>query len=128
MPRTTRDLLDIPSNHTNGEEAVAATLNTPQGKGKQVVVHDEGTSSRFKKKKKKKNEKRHRDDNFVTAVERKRSRPKGNPIKPAPSKDHFERLMDASCPHHEVPVKHSLRECQLMKNYVNDTLKPRAAD
>jgi hypothetical protein len=29
MPRMTRDLLDIPSNHTNGEEAVAATLNTP---------------------------------------------------------------------------------------------------
>jgi hypothetical protein len=29
----TRELLDIASNHTNGEEAVAATLNTPHGKG-----------------------------------------------------------------------------------------------
>jgi hypothetical protein len=28
-------------------------LNTPHGKGKQVVDHNEGTSSRFKKKKKK---------------------------------------------------------------------------
>jgi hypothetical protein len=90
------------------------------------VDHGEGTSSRFKKKKK--NDKHRRDDNFVAAVERKTSHPKGNPTKPAPSKDHLERLLDASCPHHEVPVKHSLRECRLMKNYVNNTLNPRAAD
>jgi hypothetical protein len=34
MSRTTRELLDIASNHADGEEAVAAMLNTPQGKGK----------------------------------------------------------------------------------------------
>jgi hypothetical protein len=126
MPRTTRELLDIASNHADGEEAVTATLNTPQGKGKKVVDHDEGTSSCFKKKKK--NDKRHRDDNFVTAVERKTSCPKGNPTKPAPSKNHFERPLDVPCLHHEVPVKHSLMDWQLMKNYVNDTLKPRMAE
>jgi hypothetical protein len=108
MPRTTRELLDIASNHTDGEEALAATLNTPHGKGKQVMDHGEGTSSGFKKKKKKKNDKHCRDDNFVSVVERKASRPKGNPGKPAPSKDHFEKLLDTSCPHHEVPVKHTL--------------------
>jgi hypothetical protein len=80
----TRELLDIPNNHANGEEAVAATLNTPQGKEKQVMDHDEGTSSRFKKKKK--NDKCRRDDNFVAVVQHKTSRPKGNPTKPAPSK------------------------------------------
>jgi hypothetical protein len=90
------------------------------------VDHGEGTSSRFKKNKK--NDKRHRDDNFVVEVERKASCPKGNPTKPAPSKDHFERLLDASCLHHEVPVKHTVRECRLMKNYVKGTLKPRTAD
>ena len=89
-PRTTRELLDIASNHADSEEAVAATLNTPQGKGKQVVDHGEGTSSRFKKKKK--NDKRCRDDNLVAAVERKASRPKSNPTKAGPPKDHFERL------------------------------------
>jgi hypothetical protein len=125
MPRTTRELLDIASNHADGEEAVAATLNTPQGKGKQVVDHNEWTSSRFKKKK---NDKRCRNDNIVTAVERKTSCPKGNPIKFAPSKDHFERLLDAPCPHHEVPVKHLLKDCRLIKNYVNGTLKPRVVD
>jgi hypothetical protein len=90
-------------------EAVAATLNTPHGKGKQVVDHGEGTSSRFKKKKKK-NDKRRHDDNLVAAVERKASRPKGNPSKLSLPKDHFEKLLDASCPHHEVPVKHTLKE------------------
>jgi ethanolamine ammonia-lyase small subunit len=32
-PRTTRELLDIASNHADDEEAVAVTLNTPQVKG-----------------------------------------------------------------------------------------------
>jgi hypothetical protein len=122
----TRELLDIGSNHADGEEAVAATLNTPQCKGKPVVDHGEGTSSRFKKKKKK--DKCRRDDNFVAAVEHKASRPNGNPTKPAPTKDHFERLLDASCPHQKAPVKHTLRECRLIKNYVEGTLKPRTAD
>jgi hypothetical protein len=126
MPRTTRELLDIASNHADGEESVAATLNTPRSKGKQVMDHGEGTSSRFKKKKK--NDKRRRDDNLVAVVERKTSPPKGNPTKPVPTKDHFERLLDAPCPHHEVLVKNSLNDCRLIKNYINDTLKQRTAD
>jgi hypothetical protein len=65
---------------------------------------------------------------LVTTVERKVSRPKGNPTKPGPPKDHFEKLLDASCPHHEVPVKHALKYFRLIKNYVNDILKPRAAN
>jgi hypothetical protein len=107
MPRTTRELLDITSNHADGEEAVAATLNSPQGKGKQVVDHGEGTSSCFKKKKK--NDKRRRDDNVLVVVERKASRPKGNPGKPAPTRDHFEKLLDAPCPHPKVPANEELR-------------------
>jgi hypothetical protein len=113
MPHTTHELLDIASNHIDGEEAVVVTLNTPQGKGKQVVDHGEGTSSHFKKKKK--NDKCRRDDNFVAAIERKTTRPKGSPTKPALTKDLFKRLLDALCPHHEVPVKHMLRECRLIK-------------
>jgi hypothetical protein len=61
-------------------------------------------------------------------VERKASRPKGNPAKPAPSRDHFEKLLNAPCPHHEVPVKHTLKECRLMKNKVKGTLKPKTAN
>jgi hypothetical protein len=65
---------------------------------------------------------------LVVAVERKASHPKGNPAKPSPPKDHFEKLLDTPCPHHVVPVKHSLKDCQLIINYINDTLKPRAVD
>jgi hypothetical protein len=90
------------------------------------VDHGEGTSSRFKTKKK--NDKHRRDDNFVAAVERKASRPKGNSGMPAPIRDHFEKLLDAPCLHHEVPIKHTLRECRLMKNYVKSTLKPKTVD
>jgi hypothetical protein len=90
------------------------------------VDHGEGTSSRFKKKKK--SDKRRRDDNLVAVVERKASHPKGNPAKPDPPKDHFEKVLNAPCPHHEVPIKHTLKNCQLIKNYVKDTLKPRAVD
>jgi hypothetical protein len=90
------------------------------------VDYGEGTSSHFEKKKK--NDKRRRDDNLVAAVERKASLPKSNPTKPALCKDHFERLLDAPCPHHEVPVKHFLKDCLLVKKYVNGTLKPRVSD
>jgi hypothetical protein len=127
MSHTTREILDITSNHADVKKAVAATLNTPQGKGKQVVDQGEGTSSRFKKKKKK-SDKRRRDDNLIAAVERKVTRPKSSPAKDGPPKDHFERLLDASCPHHEVLVKHKLKDCRLIKNYVNNTLKLRVAD
>jgi hypothetical protein len=44
MPRTFRELPDIASNHADGEEAVVVTLNTPQGKRKQVTDHGDGTS------------------------------------------------------------------------------------
>jgi hypothetical protein len=112
----------------DGKEAVTVTLNTPQGKGKQVVDHDEGPSSLHKKKKKKKNDKCRRDDNLVVAVKCKASHPKSNPTNASPPKDHFERLLEAPCTHHKVPVKHALKDCHLMKNYVNGTLKPKVAD
>jgi hypothetical protein len=69
-----------------------------------------------------------RDDNLVEAVKRKATRPKNNLPKVGPLKDHFEKLLEAPCTHHEVPVKHVLKNCRLMKNYVNDMLKPKAVD
>jgi hypothetical protein len=108
MPRTTRELLNITSNHVDGEEVVTATLNTPQGKGKQVADHG--------------------NNNLITTIEHKETRPKSSRAKAGPPKDHFEKLLDASCPDHEVPMKHALKDYRLIKNYVNNTLKPRAAD
>jgi hypothetical protein len=80
MPRTTRELLNIASNHADGEEAVAATLNTPHGKGEQVKDYDEGTPSRFKKKKK--NDKRRHNENFVTVYSARRHAPRATQASP----------------------------------------------
>jgi hypothetical protein len=113
------------SNHADDKEAVAATLNTPQGKGKQVVDHGEGPSLHHQKKK---NDKSRRDDNLFVAIKRKASRPKSNPTKTGPPKDHFEKFLEAPCTHHEVPVKHVLKDCCLMMNCVNGTLKPKVVD
>jgi hypothetical protein len=32
--------------------------------------------------------------------------------------DHFEKLLKATCPNHTYPVKHKLKECTVMKNYM----------
>jgi hypothetical protein len=131
MLRTTRVLLDIASNHADGEEAVAATLNTPQGKGEASCGPWRGDILALQEQQGEEERQascHRRDDNFVVAVERKASRPKGNPAKAAPTRDQFDKLLDAPCPHHEVPVKNMLRECPFMKNFVKSTLKLKTAD
>jgi hypothetical protein len=32
--------------------------------------------------------------------------------------DHFEKLLNATCPNQVYPVKHKLKECTMMKNYM----------
>jgi hypothetical protein len=32
--------------------------------------------------------------------------------------DHFEKLLEEACPNHAYPVKHKLRDCGLMKNFM----------
>jgi hypothetical protein len=31
--------------------------------------------------------------------------------------DHFEKLLEAACPHHPYPVKHKLEDCTMMKKF-----------
>jgi hypothetical protein len=33
-------------------------------------------------------------------------------------KDHFEKLLEATCPNHSYPVKHKLKDCTMMKNFM----------
>jgi hypothetical protein len=35
-----------------------------------------------------------------------------------PPTDHFKRLLEAACPNHTYPVKHKLKECAMMKNFL----------
>jgi hypothetical protein len=32
--------------------------------------------------------------------------------------DHFEKLLEVTCPNHTYPIKHKLKECPMMKNYM----------
>jgi hypothetical protein len=34
-------------------------------------------------------------------------------------KDHFEKLLEKTCPNHSYAVKHKLRDCNLMKSFMN---------
>ena len=53
-PRTTRDLLDVATNHASGEEAVGAVFNGGWDKGKaKHMDQDEGPSTHRGKKNKK---------------------------------------------------------------------------
>ena len=46
MPHTTRDLLDVATNHASGEEAVGVVFNGGQDKGKaKRMDQDEGPST-----------------------------------------------------------------------------------
>jgi hypothetical protein len=33
--------------------------------------------------------------------------------------DHFERLLEEACPNHAYPIKHKLKDCSMMKNFVS---------
>jgi hypothetical protein len=35
-----------------------------------------------------------------------------------PPKDHFEKILQAACPHHPYPFKHKLRECNMVKKFM----------
>jgi hypothetical protein len=35
-----------------------------------------------------------------------------------PPKDHFEKYLEATCPHHSYPIKHKLKDCSMMKNFM----------
>jgi hypothetical protein len=35
-----------------------------------------------------------------------------------PPTDHFEKLLDETCPNHTYPIKHKLGDCGMMKNFM----------
>jgi hypothetical protein len=52
------------------------------------------------------------DEEYVTTVERDFKHHARQP------KDHFEKLLEAACPNHTHPVKHKLKDCTMMKNFM----------
>ena len=69
-PRTTKELLDIATSHTSGEEAVEAIFDCLEGKARWDEGTGEGTSNRSAKGKKK----QRREDSLVAVADRKGGR------------------------------------------------------
>jgi hypothetical protein len=40
-------------------------------------------------------------------------------------KDHFEKLLEAACPHHPYSIKHNLKDCTTMKKFMMAGAPPR---
>jgi hypothetical protein len=52
------------------------------------------------------------NEEHVTAVERNFKCQAQQPI------DHFEKFLEVTYPNHAYPIKHKLKECSMMKNYM----------
>ena len=76
---------------------------------------DEAGTSRPARPNKKGKDKRRHDDNMVAAVDPTRKASKPSRDQP---KDHFERLLESPCTNHEGPVRHLLKDCNLMKRFL----------
>ena len=118
-PCTTRDLLDIATNHASGEEAVRAVFSGGQDKVKaKRADQDEGPSAQRGKKNKKD---RHRSDNttMVAAADRTGKQPQqGLP-------DHFNKLMGSLCTNHAYSIKHLYKDYELLKCFLRQVVSQR---
>jgi hypothetical protein len=112
MPRTTRELLDITSNHADGKEAVAAMLNTPRERGSKSRTMARGHPRAL-------NKRRTRTASVVAmttlsrwwcARRRVQRATRASSHQPGTTS----RSSWMHCAHTKVPVKHTLRECRLM--------------
>jgi hypothetical protein len=110
-PQTTKDLLNIATNHASGEEAVGAIFDCARGKAKWDEDIAEGASNRSKRKKRSKQQS---EDSLVAATER-----KGKKASTEGTLDHFEKLLEGPCLNHAYPIKHLYKDCGLMKKFLS---------
>jgi hypothetical protein len=108
-PRTTKELLNIATSHTSGEQAVGAVFDCPRGKVKQDEDAGKGASNRSSKKKSKQ---RH-GGSLMAAAER-----KGKKVPAEGTPDHFKKLLQGPCLNHAYPIKHLYKDCSLMKRFL----------
>ena len=110
--RTTRDLLDVATNHASDNEVVGVVFNGGWDKGKvKRTDQDEGPSTQ-RGKKNKKDWRRPDNTALVVMADRMGKQPQqGLP-------DHFNKLMDSPCTNHAYPVKHLYKDCELLKRFL----------
>jgi hypothetical protein len=138
QPKTTKELLDIATRHASGKEAVVAIFvqgdekaapNSGRGASLKAVVRGTKRSAKGDKRGLKQrsqqvtvttscdeggNDKEvdDSDEELVATVE---CDFKHQACQPA---DHIEKLLEATCPNYVYPVRHKLKECTMMTNYM----------
>jgi hypothetical protein len=142
QPKTTKELLDIATRHASGEEAIRAAFTLVEagaaiGSGRTAPPNITVSSTKKDAKGRKKGQKccphhlatmanngkigkeiENSDEEFMVATE--------HDFKwhTRPPKEHFEKILEASCPHHLFPVKHKLKDCTMMKRFMSSVGTP----
>jgi hypothetical protein len=116
-PTKASELMDIATKFASGQEAVEAILRKdkqPQGGQKEDASEASAQRGTKRKAKKKAQAKRNTFDiDLVAAAEHR------NPQKPPGGADAFDKMLKESCPYHWGPVKHTLKECDMLRRYFN---------
>jgi len=109
-PYTTRDLLDVATNHASGEEVVGVVFNGGRDKGKAKREDQDKGPSTQKGKRNKKDHHRPTNSALVAVADHTGKQPQqGLP-------DHFNELMESTCTNHAYLVKHLYKDYELLKN------------
>jgi hypothetical protein len=114
--------MDIATKFASGQEAVEAIFRKdkqPQGRQPEDVPESSARRDTKKKNKKKSQAKRDATDaDLVAAAEYK------NPQKPPGGANLFDKMLKKPCPYHQVPVKHTLEECVMLRRHFHKAGPP----
>jgi hypothetical protein len=136
--KTTKELLDIATRHASGEEAVEAIFMQSSGKvvpgdgrGASTTTTDKGTKRGIKSDKKGPRWRAQQvvvtascgednigkdvsdsDEELIAADKRDFKHQAWLSV------DHLKKLLQATCHNHTYPIKHKLKECTMIKNYM----------
>jgi hypothetical protein len=121
-PTKVSELMDIATKFASGQDAVEAIFRkNKQPQGRQQEDIPEASAQRGTKKKAKKKSQAKRDAtnaDLVAAVEHR------NPRKPPGGANLFDKMLKESCPYHQGPVKHTLKECVMLRRYFHKAGPP----
>jgi hypothetical protein len=114
--------MDIATKFASCQEAVEAIFRKDkQPQGRQQEDIPEASAQRSTKKKAKKKLQAKRDAagaDLVATVEHR------NPRKPPGGANLFDKMLKESCPYHQGPVKHTLKECVMLRRYFHKAGPP----
>jgi hypothetical protein len=92
-PKTIRKLLDLATDHADGEEVVNFSKRKPEEEEKEVEELEEKEEDKQKL----------HSNNLVATTDKRSSKSKTSPLR-----DHFEKMLEAPYPYHDAPVKHAI--------------------